>query len=171
MNEHPKNPPDGLTPAESATVDALDARLSQEGARAAPVSRTGYLCLTDFEHELGHAQGGIEVYASLQDLRTHRACVAQCGIAQVRVELLAIPQAACYEGSESRQAGVSPQKNWRAGFEPARTRMLRELAGATVASCQCRTKTPDPAHHRADCRYRLIEEAAAALRLIPALGD
>ena len=45
----------------------------------------GYMCLTDFEIELGAAKGGNVVYPSEQNLREECRCVGQCGIAKVLV--------------------------------------------------------------------------------------
>ena len=47
-----------------------------------------YMCATDYEHELGAAQGGNVVYASVEDLKACRPCVAECGIVAVRVEFV-----------------------------------------------------------------------------------
>lgn len=52
----------------------------------------GYMCLTDYWHELGEADDGSKVYASVEDLRRERKCVAQCGIAEVEVRLRQIVQ-------------------------------------------------------------------------------
>lgn len=46
---------------------------------------TGYMCMTDFEWELGMACGGNTVYPSEEDCRRHRKCVAGCGIVEVEV--------------------------------------------------------------------------------------
>lgn len=45
----------------------------------------GYMCLTDFECELGAACGGNTVYPSLSDCLAHRRCVVGCGIVEVEV--------------------------------------------------------------------------------------
>lgn len=45
----------------------------------------GYMCLTDFECEIGGACGGNVVYPSIEDLRENRRCVDGCGIAEVKV--------------------------------------------------------------------------------------
>lgn len=45
----------------------------------------GYMCLTDFEYELGDACGGNPVYPSIEDLRASRRCVDSCGIVEVEV--------------------------------------------------------------------------------------
>jgi len=37
------------------------------------------------------------------------------------------------------------------------------IAMATVASCECLTKTPDPSFHEGHCRYRMLETAARTL--------
>lgn len=54
----------------------------------------GYMCLTDFECELGGASGGNEVYPSVVDLKLHRKCAESCGIVQVRVTAVAVVQPA-----------------------------------------------------------------------------
>jgi hypothetical protein len=56
----------------------------------APV--VGYMCLTDYWHELGEAPHGNKVYPSLDDIRCERKCVSSCGIAEVEVRLLKIVQ-------------------------------------------------------------------------------
>ena len=48
-------------------------------------SRIGYMCATDFDHELGEAPGGIEVYRSKEDCLAHRTCVKGCGMVKVKV--------------------------------------------------------------------------------------
>lgn len=53
----------------------------------------GYMCLTDFEDELGCAQGGNTVFPSERDLRETRRCIPQCGIVKVRVIGIEIVQA------------------------------------------------------------------------------
>jgi hypothetical protein len=53
---------------------------------------TGYMCLIDFECELGNASGGNIVYPSIQDLRERRECVATCGIVEVEVRARRIVQ-------------------------------------------------------------------------------
>ena len=37
--------------------------------------------------------------------------------------------------------------------------LKRRFQSAQIASCSCRTKTPDIAHHAQHCRYRLFVEA------------
>lgn len=54
----------------------------------------GYMCLTDFECELGGAIGGNTVYPSAEDLRKRRGCVAECGIVEVEVRARRIVQEA-----------------------------------------------------------------------------
>lgn len=49
--------------------------------------RYGYMCLTDWNWELGEALGGTEVYCSINDLKQERKCVEQCGIVKVKIEM------------------------------------------------------------------------------------
>lgn len=51
-----------------------------------------YMCLTDFECELGAAMGGNTVYPSIEDLRASRKCVESCGIVEVEVKARRIIQ-------------------------------------------------------------------------------
>jgi len=44
----------------------------------------GYMCLIDFECELGAAAGGNRVYSSIEDLKKHHP--SDCGIAEVKIE-------------------------------------------------------------------------------------
>lgn len=62
---------------QALSLDARRLRVSQ--------SRTGFMCLTDFQHELGEASGGISVYADEDDLKKHRNCWKGCGILKVEV--------------------------------------------------------------------------------------
>jgi len=55
---------------------------------------TGFMCMTDFECELGAACGGNTIYPSVDDLKRNRPCVEECGIVKVKVEGLCIIQEA-----------------------------------------------------------------------------
>jgi hypothetical protein len=46
----------------------------------------GYMCLVDFECEMGAADGGVRIYPSLDELIERRKCVVGCGIVKVKVE-------------------------------------------------------------------------------------
>jgi hypothetical protein len=56
----------------------------------APV--VGFMCLTNYWHELGQAPRGGRVYSSLESLRANRSCVAACGIVEVEVRLRRVVQ-------------------------------------------------------------------------------
>lgn len=57
---------------------------------------TGYMCLTDFEHELEGNCNGTRVYPSLEALFEKRECLEQCGIVAVEVKATSIVQEADY---------------------------------------------------------------------------
>lgn len=57
----------------------------------------GYMCLTDFECELGGATGGNTVHPSVEDLRKRRSCVDGCGIVEVEVRARRVVQEASYD--------------------------------------------------------------------------
>ena len=47
--------------------------------------RYGYICSTDFYHELGEASGGVTVYPSVKDMLRLSGCAESCGIFKVEV--------------------------------------------------------------------------------------
>lgn len=50
----------------------------------------GYMCLIDFECELGGAEGGNTVYPSIENCMERRKCAASCGVVKVAVRPLEI---------------------------------------------------------------------------------
>ena len=59
---------------------------------------TAYMCLIDFECELGLASGGNRVYPSIEDIREHSKCVGGCGIVEVEVRATRVVQEPSDEG-------------------------------------------------------------------------
>lgn len=57
----------------------------------------GYMCLTDFEHELGCAKGGNVIYPSESDLRENCRCIPQCGVVKVKVIGVEVLQESDYD--------------------------------------------------------------------------
>lgn len=53
---------------------------------------TGYMCLTDFEYELGNASDGNKVFPSVDNLRHHMRCANVCGIVEVEVRFKRLVQ-------------------------------------------------------------------------------
>src|SRR5512146_2125205 len=51
------------------------------------ISIIGYMCLTDFECELGGASDGNHVYPSLSSLLADRKCAIECGVAEIEIKL------------------------------------------------------------------------------------
>jgi hypothetical protein len=51
---------------------------------------TGYMCLIDYQLELGGAVGGNTVFPSIEDLKRHHDCWEECGIVRVEVRGVAI---------------------------------------------------------------------------------
>lgn len=60
----------------------------------------GYMCLIDFECEIGAASGGNKVYPSIEDCRANRGCTNSCGIVEVEVRSRRIVQMPAGEGAE-----------------------------------------------------------------------
>lgn len=50
----------------------------------------GFMCLTDWQHEIGEASDGQPVYASVKDLMEHRSCWQECGVIEVQVSAVRI---------------------------------------------------------------------------------
>lgn len=44
-----------------------------------------YMCMIDWQHEIGEAAGGNTVYASLNDLKKNHTCWEECGVVEVEV--------------------------------------------------------------------------------------
>lgn len=61
----------------------------------------GYMCLTDFECELGSALGGNRIFPDLEDLIENKPCVEECGIAKVKVTGIEVIQESDYSLVES----------------------------------------------------------------------
>jgi hypothetical protein len=51
-------------------------------------TRKGFMCRTDFLHELGDAMGGNMIYPSLNDLKRCEPCYKQCGVVEVEIKLV-----------------------------------------------------------------------------------
>jgi hypothetical protein len=48
----------------------------------------GFMCLIDFQHELGSAADGTRVFPSMAALRTAHPMIDDCGAVQVRVSVM-----------------------------------------------------------------------------------
>ena len=56
------------------------------------MNKIGYMCKKSFEQELGQPSEIGRVYSSPKALQAACQCVAQCGIVEVRVELVEVVQ-------------------------------------------------------------------------------
>ncbi len=61
-------------------------------------STHGYMCMTDYDYELGVAKGGNVVYPSVEDIKENRSCVSECGIVKVAVRAIEVTQEQDYSG-------------------------------------------------------------------------
>jgi len=50
--------------------------------------KVGYMCMIDFEHELGRARGGSVVYPSVENLKENHAPWEECGIVEVKISFV-----------------------------------------------------------------------------------
>jgi hypothetical protein len=71
---------------------ATDVRSYTLPADAEPRVVTGYMCLTDWDHEIGYASDGNKVYPSEAALRRERRCADECGVVEVTVTLSRVIQ-------------------------------------------------------------------------------
>lgn len=92
--------PEGDGYFEPSTHIAWLAYAAGQRAEASKDSREAFMCLVDYEHELGFASGAHKVYGAVEDLRDTRPCVEQCGIARVRVVLEEVVQQPDYSTAE-----------------------------------------------------------------------
>lgn len=68
----------------------------------APV--TMFMCLTDYEHEMGFSSDASKLFASEKSLRRHNKCADSCGIVEVEVtfsRLIAPATIPSYEGERA----------------------------------------------------------------------
>lgn len=79
---------------------------------------TGFMCLVDFECEIGGAKGGNRVYPSVGDLKQNRRCVSECGIVEVRVVGMRVVQPPSYpdddrdsDGNPKGGDGTAPSRS------------------------------------------------------------
>lgn len=49
------------------------------------IIKKGYMCGTDYEHELGVCSGGVKIFSSVVDLKNHKKCWCDCGIVEVEI--------------------------------------------------------------------------------------
>ena len=47
----------------------------------------GYMCMIDFDYELGHAMVGSIIYPTMEDLRRAHPMIDDCGAVKVKIEL------------------------------------------------------------------------------------
>ena len=52
----------------------------------------GYMCLIDFECELGGNADGNHIYPTAEECRKGRKCTKECGVVEVKVEATKIIQ-------------------------------------------------------------------------------
>lgn len=69
---------------------SFPALTERQNWRAPLNNHIGYMCKTDFDHELSNVE--TYVYPSVDELMANRQCVAECGIVEVEVRLLRIVQ-------------------------------------------------------------------------------
>lgn len=46
---------------------------------------TGYMCMIDWDYELGNAPDGNKIYPSIEALKKEHSCWEECGIVEVTV--------------------------------------------------------------------------------------
>ena len=56
---------------------------------------TGYMCTTDWEHELGVSADPSQIFASAQALKFKKRCWPECGIVRVTVTFEELVEEGC----------------------------------------------------------------------------
>jgi hypothetical protein len=59
-------------------------------------TRRGFMCATDFQYHLGGDVQPTNVYPDVETLKTMRPCVAECGIVEVEISVVAWVQRSDY---------------------------------------------------------------------------
>lgn len=62
--------------------------------------KIGYMCGVDFQHELGEALGDTPVYSSIEELKREKRCWKQCGIVEVKIQLVSWAEKQNFEKEE-----------------------------------------------------------------------
>lgn len=62
------------------------------GIQAMSDTRTGFMCMVDFDWHLGEDMKPARVYSTEADLRRERSCVEQCGIVEVEIRRVRVVQ-------------------------------------------------------------------------------
>jgi len=47
--------------------------------------KIGYMCATDWHHEVECAEDGVHIYPSIRSLKHYRKCTKECGIVRVKM--------------------------------------------------------------------------------------
>ena len=106
-----KNPQCGLA---SKTGDSMSGQLPTRAGEKGDGALTvrGYMCLADWEYEIGHAGGGNKVYASLHDHQEHHSSWKECGVIEVEVRIVRLVVPA------DRSAAIARMNETARHFEP-----------------------------------------------------
>lgn len=48
------------------------------------------MCTVDYDHELGNAPGGVEIFKSVDDAKAHLGCAESCGLYEVEVRKIGL---------------------------------------------------------------------------------
>lgn len=72
-----------------ANVKSLSERsFCSEGER---LKVRGFMCMTAWEYESGHASGGNRIFWSLEDVLKSMRCAKACGVVEVEVTIVGCP--------------------------------------------------------------------------------
>jgi hypothetical protein len=109
---------------------------------------TAYMCLVDFECEIGLASGGNIVYPSIEECREGRKCVGGCGIVEVEIRATRVVQEPSDDGEVALagaeiEAQSSPQPT-AGGDAPAIARGSFSDEPECCPRCGKEWEEPDP---------------------------
>lgn len=78
----------------------------------------GWMCRTDFLHEVGEAAGGSVIFADMDDLKAGKPCWEECGVVEVELREIEQPapilfnlEGACAAAMDSLRLGIEIHAN------------------------------------------------------------
>ena len=82
---------------------------------------TGFMCKVDWDHELGTALGGTNIFVSQADLIANKKCTDECGIVEVEIRLKQVVRESDY--------GIEPDKFYNVVSRENGKRIIKKISG------------------------------------------
>jgi hypothetical protein len=59
----------------------------EKGVKEGTQVKTGYMCKTEYYHELGSNTHASQIFSSIESLKQHKECWSDCGIVEIEISL------------------------------------------------------------------------------------